>query len=84
MFLPLLTLLAVPLLVLAADSPHQTLVKAAAANNGLIKLNPDLFDVITGPNRNWTASVHFTALDKRRRCAPCRCETLRTNTMTLS
>lgn len=72
--LPLLSLLAVPLSVLAAkQSPHDTLVKLAAANNGVIRLNAEVFDLLTAPTRDWTSSVQFTALDKKRRCAPCKC-----------
>ncbi|EIM90055.1 oligosaccharyl transferase subunit OST3/OST6 family [Stereum hirsutum FP-91666 SS1] len=71
--LPLLSLLAVPLSVLAAkQSPHDTLVKLAAANNGVIRLNAEVFDLLTTPTRDWTSSIQFTALDKKRRCAPCK------------
>jgi len=28
--------------------------------------------MLTAPHRNWSASIHFTAMDKRRRCAPCK------------
>jgi len=71
--LPWLTLLWIPLYVLAAKSSvHQQLVELAAQNNGVIKLNDKTYDLLTSPDRDWSVSVHFTALDKRRRCNPCR------------
>jgi oligosaccharyltransferase complex subunit gamma len=72
-FSPLLSLLALPLIALASkDSPHQQLVNLAAQNNGVINLDAKTFDLLTSPKRDWSASIHFTALDKRRRCNPCR------------
>ncbi|KAI9510904.1 hypothetical protein F5148DRAFT_1298248 [Russula earlei] len=72
-FSPVLSLLALPALVLAAQgSAHERLVKLAAENNGIIKLDTTTFDLLTSPKRDWSASVHFTALDKKRRCGPCR------------
>ena len=55
-----------------AASKQQQLVDLAAAGNGLIKLDDTIFDLLTSGKRNWSASVHFTALDKRRRCSPCK------------
>ncbi|KAF8275003.1 oligosaccharyl transferase subunit OST3/OST6 family [Lactarius quietus] len=73
MLLPFFLLLALPAIVLAAkDSVHQQLVKLAAENNGVVKLDAKTFDLITSPQRDWSASVLFTALDKRRKCTPCR------------
>lgn len=57
--------------VLAA-TPHQQLVQLASAGNGIIRLNPDTFDLLTSPRRTWSATIQLTALDKRRRCNPCR------------
>ena len=57
--------------VLAA-TPHQQLVQLASAGNGIIRLNPDTFDLLTSPHRTWSATIQLTALDKRRRCNPCR------------
>lgn len=72
-FIPFLSLLALPAIVLAAqDSPRQQLVKLAAANNGVIPLDDETFQLLTTPDRDWSASIHFTALDKRRKCAPCK------------
>ncbi|KAI0006046.1 oligosaccharyl transferase subunit OST3/OST6 family [Russula compacta] len=71
--LPFLSLLALPAIVLAAqDGPRQQLAKLAAENNGVINLDSKTFDLLTSPKRDWSASIHFTALDKRRRCGPCR------------
>jgi oligosaccharyltransferase complex subunit gamma len=72
-FLPFLSLLALPAIVLAAqDSPRQQLVKLAAKNNGVINLDAETFELLTSPERDWSASIHFTALDKRRKCGPCK------------
>ena len=71
--LPLLSLLALPAIVLAAkDSPHQQLVKLAAENRGVINLDTKTFDLLTSPERDWSTSIHFTALDKKRKCGPCK------------
>ena len=72
-FLPLLSLLALPLTALASkEDPRQQLVKLAAENNGIINLDAKSFDLLTSPKRDWSASILFTALDKKRRCGPCR------------
>jgi oligosaccharyltransferase complex subunit gamma len=72
-FLPFLSLLALPSIVLAAqDSPRQQLVKLAAKNNGVINLDVETFELLTSTERDWSASIHFTALDKRRKCGPCK------------
>ena len=71
--LPFLSFLALPAIALAAqDSPRQQLVKLAAANNGVINLDAETFELLTAPERDWSASIHFTALDKRRKCGPCK------------
>ncbi|KAF9053704.1 oligosaccharyl transferase subunit OST3/OST6 family [Hymenopellis radicata] len=64
-------LLVAPLAVLAKDIQKE-LIALAAAGNGLIRLDANSFDLLTGPNRNWSAAIQFTAMDKRRRCEPCR------------
>lgn len=61
----------VPALSIAA-SPQEELAKLAAAGNGVIRLNPSTYDLLTAPKRTWSASVHFTAQDPRRRCHPCK------------
>lgn len=72
-FLPFLSLLALPAIVLSAqDGPRQQLVKLAAQNNGVIDLDAKTFELLTSPERDWSASIHFTALDKRRKCGPCK------------
>jgi oligosaccharyltransferase complex subunit gamma len=72
--LPLLSLLALPAIVFAAQdrSPREQLVKLAAANNGIIDLDPSTFALLTSSNRDWSTSIQFTALDKKRRCGPCK------------
>jgi oligosaccharyltransferase complex subunit gamma len=73
MLFPFLLLLTLPAIVFAAkNSAHQQLVKLAAENNGVVKLDANNFDLIISPQRDWSASIHFTALDKRRKCSPCR------------
>jgi len=54
-----------------AASPQQELAKLAVEGNGVIRLNPSTYDLLTSPKRTWSASVHFTAMDPRRRCHPC-------------
>jgi len=51
------------------DAVRQQLIDLAAKGNGLIKLDSKTFDLLTLPNRDWSASIQFTALDRRRRCA---------------
>jgi oligosaccharyltransferase complex subunit gamma len=71
--LPLLSLLVLPLVVFASkDNSRQQLVKLAAENNGIINLDDKTYDLLTSPKRDWSASVLFTALDKKRKCGPCR------------
>ncbi|KAJ7582693.1 hypothetical protein C8J56DRAFT_955499 [Mycena floridula] len=53
-------------------SPQQKqLAELAAAGGGLIQLDQKTFDILTSDKRTWSASIQFTAMDKRRRCAPC-------------
>jgi oligosaccharyltransferase complex subunit gamma len=60
-------------LAAAKTSPHQHLIDLAAAGNGDIKiLDERTFELLTASHRNWSTSIHFTAQDKRRRCAPCK------------
>ena len=73
LLLPFLALLSLPFCLAASvESVHEKLVKLAAVNNGLIKLDDATYNLLTHPKRTWSASVHFTALDPRRRCAPCK------------
>ncbi|KAF9454505.1 oligosaccharyl transferase subunit OST3/OST6 family, partial [Macrolepiota fuliginosa MF-IS2] len=58
-------------LALAASSTDQ-LIKLANQGGGIIKLDPKSFDLITSPKRTWSASIQLTALDKRRKCIPCK------------
>jgi len=66
----LLAVFAVPFAVAAASRDH--LIQLSQAGNGVIKLNSTLFDVLTSPSRTWSATVHLTALDSKRRCLPCK------------
>ncbi|KAI0928544.1 hypothetical protein AcW1_005756 [Taiwanofungus camphoratus] len=73
LLLSLLALFLLPLcLALSTDSSHAQLVELAAANNGVIKLDEKTYNMLTSPKRNWSATVQLTALDKRRRCTPCK------------
>jgi len=74
LLLPLLALVSLSLLARAApaDETRQKLVALAAAGGGVIKLDSASYDLLTVPNRDWSASIEFTALDARRRCAPCK------------
>ncbi|KAJ6512539.1 dolichyl-diphosphooligosaccharide-protein glycotransferase [Mycena sanguinolenta] len=70
--LPLIALcLASPVSAIASSNVHQRLVALAVAGGGVIKLNSTTFDLITGPARNWSASVLITSLDPRNGCEPC-------------
>ena len=74
MLLPLLALFFLPFCIAAsADADHAKLVQLAAKHNGVIKLDDSSYKLLTNPKRTWSAAVQFTALDKRRRCGPCRC-----------
>ncbi len=75
--------LVAPLVVLAKD-PQKELIDLAAAGNGLIRLDAHSFDLLTGPNRNWSAAIQFTAMDKRRRCEPCRSVAITTSDSALT
>ncbi|KAF8136375.1 hypothetical protein EV363DRAFT_1395488 [Boletus edulis] len=66
----LLSLLLIPLSL--AANPHDELVQLAKAGNGVIRLDERVFDLLTAPKRNWSASVHFTALNPQRKCTPCK------------
>ncbi|KAJ6547581.1 oligosaccharyl transferase subunit OST3/OST6 family [Mycena capillaripes] len=73
LLLPLLALVSLAFTRAApADDTRQKLVALAAAGGGLIKLDSASYDLLTSPNRDWSASIEFTALDTRRRCAPCK------------
>ncbi|KAF7294920.1 hypothetical protein MIND_01030100 [Mycena indigotica] len=68
----LYSLLALPFVLAASSETHQKLVSLAAAGNGVIKLDSDTYELLTASRRDWSASIHFTALDPRRRCMPCK------------
>ncbi|KAF8350694.1 dolichyl-diphosphooligosaccharide-protein glycotransferase [Amanita rubescens] len=68
----LFALLAVPLAFAAAAADHRKLVDLAAAGNGVINLDSNTYDLVTAPDRNWSVAIQLTALDPKRRCAPCR------------
>lgn len=46
---------------------------ADASLDGVIKLDEQLFDLLTSPKRNWSATIQLTALSKNMRCTPCKC-----------
>jgi len=72
---PILALLLLPLSLVSAalEAEHDKLVKLAAAGNGVIRLDESILGLLTHPKRTWSAAIQFTAMDKRRRCNPCRC-----------
>lgn len=71
---PLLGLLLLPLSFAASvASDHDKLVQLAASNNGVIPLDEAAFNALTNPQRTWSAAIQFTAMDKRRKCIPCKC-----------
>ncbi|KZT09427.1 oligosaccharyl transferase subunit OST3/OST6 family [Laetiporus sulphureus 93-53] len=73
MLLPLLALLLLPFCLAASvEENHTRLVKLAAANNGVVNLDEHTYSILTNPKRTWSATVQFTALDRKRRCTPCK------------
>lgn len=72
----------IPLLFLASsiakksaktnDSIKENLITLAAKNNGLIRLDDDMFNLITSPDREWSVIVQFTALTSSYKCEPCK------------
>ena len=74
LLLPLLGLLALPLCLAAVsrEQAHSELVKLANANNGIIKIDTHSFELLTREDRDWSATVVFTAMDPRRKCTPCK------------
>lgn len=69
LWLSLLLLCPLPLAVAAV---HEELVNLAAAGRGVIKLDPTSYELLISGNRNWSASIEFTALDPRHACGPCK------------
>ena len=62
-----------PLCLAAVKTPHERLVALAdAADDGIIKLDEHLYDLVATSKRDFSAVVQFTALDKNLKCAPCR------------
>ncbi|KAJ3523790.1 hypothetical protein NM688_g8668 [Phlebia brevispora] len=73
LLLPLLALFALPLaFALSPEETQAELSKLAQANNGVIKLDERTFDLLTAPQRTWSSTIVFTALDPRRKCGPCK------------
>ncbi|KAI5122956.1 hypothetical protein M0805_006835 [Coniferiporia weirii] len=69
----LFALAALPLCLAATKSSIQQLSElAAASNDGVIKLDEQLFDLLTSPKRDWSVVVQLTALNKNMKCAPCK------------
>ncbi|KAF3169870.1 oligosaccharyl transferase subunit ost3/OST6 [Orbilia oligospora] len=58
-----------------STNKHQTfadLASSSKGSKGVVLLNDQLFGDLTGPNRNFTSVVLFTALDARFGCVLCR------------
>ena len=73
LLLPLLALFSLPLcLARTRQQVHDELVKLSTSNNGLIVLDDRTYGMLTAPDRDWSATVVFTAMDPRRKCAPCK------------
>ena len=75
MLLPLLALFVLPFSLAApkdVNSIHEELISLAKANNGVVKLDDRTYDLLMTPKRTWSAAVQLTAMDPRRRCAPCK------------
>ncbi|KAI0093954.1 oligosaccharyl transferase subunit OST3/OST6 family [Irpex rosettiformis] len=72
LLLPLLALFAFPLCLAATKDTREDLVRLAKAGNGIIKLDERTYDSLTASDREWSATIVFTALDTRRKCGPCK------------
>ncbi|KAG6850991.1 hypothetical protein H0H93_004478 [Arthromyces matolae] len=68
----LLALFSLPLAFVVAVDPLQQLTQLSDASNGHIKLDANTFDLLTSPQRTWSATIQLTALDPRRKCNPCK------------
>ncbi|KAI6099872.1 hypothetical protein EDD16DRAFT_1763999 [Pisolithus croceorrhizus] len=68
----IIALLCLPFCLAAQKSPRDELVQLAAAGNGVIRLDERTFDLLTSPNRDWSAAIQLTALNPQRRCGPCK------------
>jgi oligosaccharyltransferase complex subunit gamma len=70
---PIFALLLLPLTLVSAalDAEQDKLVKLAAAGKGVINLDEATFNLLTHPDRTWSAAIQFTAMDSRRKCIPC-------------
>jgi oligosaccharyltransferase complex subunit gamma len=70
--LPIFLLSFLPSCLAALKSQKQQLADLSVAGKGVINLDSNTFDLLTSPNRDWSVSVLLTALDKKRRCLPCK------------
>ncbi|KAJ7041799.1 hypothetical protein C8F04DRAFT_1078763 [Mycena alexandri] len=55
----------------AVAAVHEELVNLAAAGRGIIKLDSTSYELLISGNRNWSASIEFTALNPLHKCGPC-------------
>lgn len=74
LLLPLLALLALPLCqaLISKEQAQEELSRLAAANNGVVTIDERTFEMLTLPNREWSSTIIFTAMDPRRKCGPCK------------
>lgn len=72
LLLSLFALFALPLCLAATKDTQDDLVRLAKASNGIIKLDERTYDLLTASDREWSATIVFTALDARRKCGPCK------------
>ncbi|KAF8495608.1 oligosaccharyl transferase subunit OST3/OST6 family [Gautieria morchelliformis] len=71
LLLPLLSLLSLSCLAAAKQSPRERFTALAAANDGIVKLDDELYNLLTSPSRDWSAAIQLTAL-KSFKCPPCK------------
>ncbi len=57
--------------LVAAGAVLDDFVAEALASNGVIKLDSKKFDLLTPPDREWSATVQLTALGANYKCTPC-------------
>ena len=74
MRLSIFALLSLPFCLAAVKKQSQDeLTDLAILGNGNIEIkNERIFDMLTSSHRNFSSAIHFTAMDKRRKCSPCK------------
>lgn len=74
LLLSLLSVFLVPACwAISKDDAYSDFVDAASGNGGIVDLTTQTFDLLTAPDREWSATIQLTALGNQYKCAPCKC-----------